>query len=82
MPLKFWDEAFLTTTYLINMLPSKPLKFETPTEKLLHFKPKYDSLSASLAVPVGPISVPITNANSPSDLNNVFLLGTVPYTKE
>jgi histone deacetylase 1/2 len=22
MPLKFWDEAFLTTTFLINLLPS------------------------------------------------------------
>jgi histone deacetylase 1/2 len=26
------------------MLPSKPLNFETPMEKLLHFKPSYDSL--------------------------------------
>ena len=23
MPLKFWDEAFLTATHLINLLPSK-----------------------------------------------------------
>ena len=23
MPLKFWDEAFITATYLINRLPSK-----------------------------------------------------------
>jgi histone deacetylase 1/2 len=44
MPLKFWDEAFLTATYLINMLPSKPLKFATPTEKLLNITPNYQSL--------------------------------------
>jgi histone deacetylase 1/2 len=44
MPLKFWDEAFLTATYLINMLPSKPLKFQTPTEKLLNITPNYESL--------------------------------------
>ena len=30
MPLKFWDEAFLTATYLINLLPSKVIKLETP----------------------------------------------------
>jgi histone deacetylase 1/2 len=44
MPLKFWDEAFLTAIYLINMLPSKPLKFATPTEKLLNITPNYQSL--------------------------------------
>lgn len=27
MPLKFWDEAFLTTTYLINLLPSLVIDF-------------------------------------------------------
>jgi histone deacetylase 1/2 len=30
MPLKFWDEAFLTATYLINMLPSKVINNDTP----------------------------------------------------
>jgi histone deacetylase 1/2 len=28
MPLKFWDEAFLTATYLINMLPSKGINLK------------------------------------------------------
>jgi hypothetical protein len=44
MPLKFWDEAFLTATFLINLLPSKVLNFETPTERLLHITPNYDAL--------------------------------------
>ena len=30
MPLKFWVEGFQTAVYLINLLPSAPLKFRTP----------------------------------------------------
>ena len=30
MPLKFWDEAFLAATYLINRVPSKVINHETP----------------------------------------------------
>jgi hypothetical protein len=44
MPLKFWDEAFLTTTYLINRLPSKTINFDTPYGRLFHTKPTYSSL--------------------------------------
>jgi hypothetical protein len=44
MPLKFWDEAFLTATFLINIIPSKVLDFESPTERLLHVTPNYDAL--------------------------------------
>jgi histone deacetylase 1/2 len=44
MPLKFWDEALLTATYLINILPSKVINYSTPTELLLHEKPDYKSL--------------------------------------
>jgi histone deacetylase 1/2 len=31
-PVKFWDEAFLCATYLINMLPSKVINHATPME--------------------------------------------------
>lgn len=34
MPLKFWDEAFITATYLINRLPSKVINNDTPLERL------------------------------------------------
>ena len=44
MPLKFWDEAFLTAVHLINILPSRVINNETPVERLLHTKPDYKSL--------------------------------------
>jgi histone deacetylase 1/2 len=44
MPLKFWDEAFLTATYLINRTPSKILEYTTPLERLFHTTPDYTSL--------------------------------------
>lgn len=44
MPLKFWDEAFLTAVYLINRLPTKTIDYLTPIERLLHEKPDYNSL--------------------------------------
>ena len=44
MPLKFWDKAFLTATFLINLLPSKVINLDTPVERLLHTKPNYESL--------------------------------------
>jgi histone deacetylase 1/2 len=44
MPLKFWDEAFLAATYLINRTPSKVIGHETPLERLFKQKPDYTSL--------------------------------------
>ena len=44
MPLKFWDEAFITATYLINRLPSKIINNQTPLECLFHQTPDYSSL--------------------------------------
>ena len=34
MPLKFWDEAFVTATYLINRTPTRLLQNSTPLERL------------------------------------------------
>jgi hypothetical protein len=42
--LKFWDEAFIAATYLINRTPSKVIQYETPLEHLFHQKPSYTSL--------------------------------------
>jgi histone deacetylase 1/2 len=44
MPLKFWDEAFLAATYLINCTPSKVIDFATPLEHLFKQTPDYSSL--------------------------------------
>jgi histone deacetylase 1/2 len=44
MPLKYWDEAFLTVTFLINLLPSKVINLESPAEQFLHVTPNYDAL--------------------------------------
>jgi hypothetical protein len=44
MSLKFWDEAFLTATYLTNILPSKVLDFDTPTKRLHGHDPDYSML--------------------------------------
>jgi hypothetical protein len=41
MPLKYWDEAFLAVTYLINRLPTKTLDFSSPLECLFREKPSY-----------------------------------------
>jgi hypothetical protein len=39
MPLKYWDEAFLAVTYLINHTPIKLLNFDTPMHCLLNAQP-------------------------------------------
>ncbi|WVZ90565.1 hypothetical protein U9M48_036856 [Paspalum notatum var. saurae] len=44
MPLKFWDEAFIAATYLINRVPSKVINFSTPLECLFNQKPDYSLL--------------------------------------
>jgi histone deacetylase 1/2 len=44
MPLKFWDEAFLTAAFLINRMPSKVIENQTPLERLFHQQPDYSTL--------------------------------------
>jgi hypothetical protein len=44
MSLKFWDEAFLTATYLINRLPTCVLDNLSPMERLFHSLPNYSML--------------------------------------
>lgn len=44
MPLKFWDEAFLSATYLINKMPSPVTQNLSPFKKLFGIKPNYSML--------------------------------------
>jgi histone deacetylase 1/2 len=44
MPLKYWDEAFIAATYLINRTPSRIQNFDTPLNCLYHEKLDYNSL--------------------------------------
>ncbi|KAL0408877.1 UNVERIFIED_CONTAM: Retrovirus-related Pol polyprotein from transposon TNT 1-94 [Sesamum radiatum] len=44
LPTKFWGDAILTATYLINRTPTKILNWATPYEKLHGYPPTYDHL--------------------------------------
>jgi hypothetical protein len=44
LPLRFWDDAFVTACYLINHLPSKVVDSVSLFEKLLNKQPSYDQL--------------------------------------
>jgi hypothetical protein len=44
MPLKFWDEAFLTAVFLINRLLSKVINNDTPFFRLYGQQPDYTFL--------------------------------------
>lgn len=44
MPLKFWDEAFLTAVFLINCLPSRIINNQSPFERLYGKPPDYTFL--------------------------------------
>jgi hypothetical protein len=43
---KYWVDAFLTATFLINRLPSPVLQHESPFSKLFHHSPDYTSFRA------------------------------------
>lgn len=43
MPLKYWDEAFLAATHIINRIPSRILQYDTPLKRLFNHKPNYSS---------------------------------------
>jgi transposase InsO family protein len=44
MPIKFWDEAFVTATYLINRLPTRVLGNLCPLTRLFNIPPNYSML--------------------------------------
>jgi histone deacetylase 1/2 len=44
LPLRYWDEAFLTACYLINRMPTPVLHKDTPFHRLLGVQPDYTFL--------------------------------------
>jgi histone deacetylase 1/2 len=44
LPLRYWDEAFLTACYLINRMPTPVINQETPLFRLLQVQPNYSFL--------------------------------------
>ena len=44
VPIKFWDDAFLTATYLINYLPTRVIDNKSPLERFFHTPPNYSLL--------------------------------------
>ncbi|PKU87026.1 Retrovirus-related Pol polyprotein from transposon TNT 1-94 [Dendrobium catenatum] len=44
VPYKYWPDAVLTATYLINRMPSPTIKNMSPYERLYHRKPTYGHL--------------------------------------
>lgn len=44
IPLKFWDEAFSAAAYLINIMPSRVLNFDTPLACLFGQQHNYNFL--------------------------------------
>ena len=41
LPKKFWVDAFLTSIFIINRLPTKVLNFSSPFECLFHLPPNF-----------------------------------------
>jgi hypothetical protein len=44
MSVKYWDQAFLTSTHLINQTLSKRIAYDTPLHHLLGATPDYSNL--------------------------------------
>ena len=44
MPYSFWDDAFSSSVFLVNRLPSKQLNYKSPLEVLYKIKPDYTFL--------------------------------------
>lgn len=81
MPLRFLDDAFQTTIFLINRLPSRVINQSTPIYNLFGSKPDYTFLK-TLGVLTGLTFALIMLINYNSALYNVSSLAIVAYTKD
>ena len=44
VPKTYWEEAILTTTFLINRMPSRVIDFKSPVDVLLKFFPNFKDI--------------------------------------
>jgi len=65
LPIKYWGEALLTATYLINHMPTVILDNMTPFEILYKEKPHYAHLRILVACAMLPLSREIGTSFSP-----------------
>jgi len=83
VPKQLWGEAVLTTTYLINRMPSRVLNFRTPSQVLLQAFP-YTKLLSSLDPKVFGCSVFVhihhRGKLDPTSLKCIFI-GYSPHQK-
>lgn len=76
LPVRFWDEAFLASCYLINRMPTRTLQNSTPIQGLFNQASDYSFLR-----PFGCVWWPnlrpynITITSSPSDSRQCVFLG-------
>ena len=60
-PKYLWDEALLTTTFLINRMPNKVLNFRTPRDVFLESFPNFKPISSTLPLRVFGCTVFVQN---------------------
>jgi IS30 family transposase len=80
MPLKFWDEVFLATTFLINRTPSKVIGYQTPLEWYI-ISNQTIPLFISAGAHVGLIFAPTIKESLSSAPKNVYSWGIAICTK-
>jgi hypothetical protein len=44
VPIKFWDVAFLTATYIIHHMPTRVIDNSSPLDRCFHTSPNYSML--------------------------------------
>lgn len=80
MPLKFWGDAFISATYLINRIPSKVLSYDTPLNHLFQKQPDY-SLFRTFGCACWPNLRPYNNHKLQFRSKQCTFLGYSPFHK-
>jgi hypothetical protein len=81
MPIKFWDDAFLTATYLMNRLPTRVIDNFSPLTRLFNTPPNY-TMFKIFGCACWPHHHLIISINCPLDRNLAFFLDITLFTKD